>query len=60
MSLFSNYLKLKELKNNIEIVGEIFSLTGAAFNCSSYQQPRRLRGKNANTSLHEEPITVVL
>lgn len=30
-------------------VSEIFSLTGAAFNYSSYQQPRRGRGSDSNT-----------
>jgi hypothetical protein len=34
----------KGLKNIFENFAEIFSLTGAAFNCSSYQHPRRRRG----------------
>lgn len=29
-------------------VGGDFSLTGAGGNCSSYQQPRRGRGKHSN------------
>ncbi len=36
--------KLKKVNEIFENYSENFSLTGAAFNCSSYQQPRRGRG----------------
>lgn len=38
-------------------LSEIFSLTGAGFNCSSYQQPRRGRGSDSIT-LAIENITL--
>jgi len=47
MLLFSNLVKLKAvIVNDVENALGIFSLTGAAFNCSSYQHPRRYRITN--------------
>jgi len=45
------------VKNIFRKLSEIFSLTGAGFNCSSYQQPRRGRGSDSIT-LAIENITL--